>query len=506
MTLNFYQRYITLFTLIFLVLCLEPAVMLGNAETFDMVVPLARFLILCLALSIGCLWVATKVSRSIFLLTLSMLLTGSLMSLKAAYHPAISGLSPELFIFVSLVVWAVIYLGANFLFRLRKQPNLSAFFWVFLIGISSPAFLLIHPSSSAKNIDNQITQALVFKEKPNIYLLSYDSLIPTTVAQQYLNLETIPYQQVIDQEFNEFGNSLTFHVASRPSLNDVMRLGQKQNELNFRSFSGNAPSQLSSIMSLNRYELITGYKGLHFGRAGPHIDKGLFPTTTQIEASVQCISQSKMERAQAFLICEIARRLATENLAPIYEKLFGNTLTEDRQNWQDLMLERIYLNSQKKQPVFTYLYTYNPIGHTSLTYDHRDQSQRLEYRAYFEKNAAVLARQISDLLKQIREFDPNSILIIFGDHGAFLSRNVKFHEDPEFFTKDRHRIVIAAAKTQHPCSDPKNLEYSKSFQTPSRILTAVFLCLSKKTHGQLKTLDFDENLEILNPAIRPVSQ
>ena len=503
---NIYNWYISFFALVFALLTLEPMVLLSKAETLYMVSPLARFLGLCFVISITCLLVASKISRIVFLATLSALLTITIVCLKASYHPIFSSLAIELFLFFSFLTFAFLYRLASYFFKAAKKPNLSVFFWVTIVGLSSPAFIYIESSFTSNKVDSHTPNTLILNDKPNIYLLSYDSFIPQSIAREYLSINTVPYQNILNDHFNEFPSSLSFHVPSRPSINDVMRLGQKRSQLNFLSFSGNAPSLLSSILSDNGYKLITGYKGLYFGSGGPFIDQSLFPLSAQIEASVLCIAQRKLERVQAFLICDVARHLSKNYKDNLYKFLFGSELGKIQKNWHDIVLKQFRLNSQNKVPVLTYLYTYNPIGHTSLTYDHNISDQRTDYQAYFQKNAETLSKQISELSNQIKKYDPTSVVIIFGDHGAYLSRSSKIEDNPEFFIKDRHRIVIAMAKTNHRCSKPENLKTEQNFQTPSRLLASVFLCLSDKDQKPAPEFEFDEDPKILKYALAPFSK
>jgi len=503
---NIYNWYISFFALVFVLFTLEPMVLLSKAETLYMLVPLSRFLGLCFVISITCLLVASKISRMTFLLTLSTLFTITIVSLKASYHPVVSGLSIELFLFFSFLTFTFLYSITSYFFKVEKKPNLSVFFWVTIIGVSSPAFIYIESSFTSNKIDSDTEHTLRLNDKPNIYLLSYDSFVPQSIAREYLSINSVPYQKVLDDQYNEFPSSLSFHVPSRPSINDVMRLGQKRSQLNFLSFSGNAPSLLSSILTDNGYKLTTGYKGLYFGSGGPFIDQSLFPSFAQIEASVLCIAQRKLERVQAFLICDVARHLSNNHRNNLYKLLFGSELGKIQNNWHDIVLEQFRLNRQSREPVFTYLYTYNPIGHTSLTYNHNISDQRSNYQAYFQKNAETLSKQISELSDQIKKYDPKSVVIIFGDHGAYLSRSSKIEDNPEFFIKDRHRIVIAMAKTNHRCSKPENLKSEESFQTPSRLLASVFLCLSDKDQRPVPEFEFDEDPKILKYALLPFSK
>ena len=319
---NIYNWYIGFFALVFALFTLEPLVLLSKAETLYMVAPLARFLGLSFVISIACLLVASKISRTTFLVTLASLLTGTIISLKASYHPVVSSLPIELFLFFSLLTFVFFYIAASYFFKAKRKPNLSVFFWVTIIGLSSPVLIYIESSFISNKIGNDTAQTIHLNDKPNIYLLSYDSFIPQSIIREYLSINSVPYQNILDEQFNEFPSSLSFHVPSRPSINDVMRLGQKRSQLNFLSFSGNAPSLLSSILSENGYNLITGYKGLYFGSGGPFIDQSLFPSFAQIEASVLCIAQRNLERVQAFLICDVARQLSKKIIETIYTNFY----------------------------------------------------------------------------------------------------------------------------------------------------------------------------------------
>ena len=47
-------------------------------------------------------------------------------------------------------------------------------------------------------------------------------------------------------------------------------------------------------------------------------------------------------------------------------------------------------------------------------------------------------RQIID---HVKNNDPEAILFVFGDHGAFQSSRLKFEDDPTFFVLDRYAIL-----------------------------------------------------------------
>ncbi len=91
----------------------------------------------------------------------------------------------------------------------------------------------------------------------------------------------------------------------------------------------------------------------------------------------------------------------------------------------------------------------------------------------------MLSGILENLVTLIKREDPKSLLLVFGDHGAWLSRRVGKKENPEFFLEDRHIVNSAVMATQHRCANKKNL--SKNFPgyyTPSRIIASVAGCLA----------------------------
>ena len=327
----------------------------------------------------------------------------------------------------------------------------------FLIGMASPITQFFTNQNIIFSTDNK-TSSFVMNEKPNIYLLNYDSLIPSELAKQYFQFDQIPYQATIDEYYNERPNSLSFHVPTKRSINDVMRLGQASEPLNYAAFSGNVSSLLGSTIKKNGYQVITGFHGMYFGIKGPQIDKGLFPQDVDIQTSVLCIAQRRFQKLQAGMVCEAAFWFwRIKPLLPLYRMIFGKRSGQILENWDSLVLKSIVDSKSTGKPTLFYVATYRGIGHTSSSYDHSDLSQRQNYKNEFWDNSHIVARQLKETAELIKNIDPDSIMVIFGDHGTFLSRSVKFEDDPEFFIKDRHRVAIALRQNGHRCSDPVNL-------------------------------------------------
>lgn len=497
MVRSFSTSYVIFFTVFFVVATIEPITILGAAETFSMTVPLVRYLLLVLAVGILGLMLIAKLIPSFFNFALSIAVVGSFISLRGGYHPAMSGMPlPAFFaLFIGLVL--LVFFVMRFLKKADKRPTLFAYICLFFIGLSSPALNWITGYGILEGAAESSLSSVVIKDKPNIYVFSYDSLIPEDIAKENFSIDSVAYQQVISEEFSEFENGLSFHIPSRPSVNDIMRLGQKDQPLSYLAFSGNVSSLLPKFLQNNGYKIVTGYRSFYFGSTGPYVDEGLFPESPQIEASVLCIAQHRLERVQSFLICDVARFLKAHGYSQISALVFGMGFASSISDWHLVLRGSFERNSKSSKPTFTYLHTYHPIGHTSLIYDHSDKVQREKYKEHFLSFSEILADQLDEIADQLSRYDPNAIVVITGDHGVYLSRSSEIMDDPEFYYRDRHRILIAIAKSEHRCSDPGNLMIEAEYNTPARVLSGLLTCLASADQPVLENDSFDEQTDIL---------
>lgn len=492
--------YILYFIFLFLVAALEPLALVVNAEVFQAVIPLIRYLAIILMVGVCILFLAKYIHSFALEIMLATFIALTMISFRFANYPAFANISVITFvmiIFVSVVIFLILIKWA---FNRNKKPTKSLYAYTLLIGLVSPGIQFFEIETYGATVDAP-ESSYTLNSKPNIYLLSYDSMVPPDIMRELLVLEEIPHEKVLMEQFHVMEKSISFHVPSKPSINDLMRIGQSSEPLNYGAFSGNANSLLSNILKKNGYKLITGFDGLYFGNAGPHIDKGLFPPKVDIQTSVLCISQRRFQKVQAGMICEVAFRLyRIKRLRKLYTILFGNNYSQKVKDWHTKLVSALSNTPLSGAPTFLYAYTYKGIGHTSSSYNHSDFSARESYKNEVIKNSKELSEQLRTVSDAIRTNDPNSILVIFGDHGMYLSRAIDFNEDPEFFVKDRHLVTLAIRKTGHACSEPQNLDLITEYVTPSRLLYAIFECLG--TGVIVPNAHFDED-EALIPYAFP---
>ena len=487
-------KYIIYFSFFFILASLEPLSLVLQAEIAKVTAPIIRYLSVFLLIILFFLLIFSRLPRIIFSLIFSAALAFTIISFRVANHPSFAKLSVTTCGIILLCLTIIIACICIPALKRNKTPNFSLYFATFFIGMASPITQFVINNDTTISTENRISSYLM-NEKPNIYLLNYDSLIPSELAKQYFQFDRIPYQAAIDKYYNELPNSLSFHVPTKRSINDVMRLGQVSETLNYAAFSGNSISLLGSTVKKNGYQVVTGFHGMYFGTKGPQIDKGLFPEDVDILTSVLCIAQRRFQKLQAGMVCEAAFWFSRiKPLLPLYRAIFGERSGKVLENWDTLVLESIVDSNSTRRPTLFFAATYKGIGHTSHTYDHNDLYQRQNYKDEFWDNSHIVERQLTEAAELIQNIDPNSILVIFGDHGTFLSRSVKFEDDPEFFIKDRHRVAIALRKNGHRCSNPNNLEFGVDYHTPARLVYSILNCLGNGKITDFRTFDEDETI------------
>lgn len=482
----------TIFTSLLMV---EPIVLISIYETPRMLVPFLKYMALCSVLGIAFLYAILNFIPRFYMMMVAISLSLILFSLKLSFYSVVTSLGLEIILILLILL---IYLSHKILLTLQKREvaiHWKAYALTAVIALISPMQLLATELLSGTASESRIENIPIFTDKPNIYLLSYDSLSPSGRINKLLDIPELPYANLFDERFHVLNAGMSFHVPTRPSINNIMRLGQRTGPIDINSYAGNSSSYLQRIAHANGYHMVNGYRGLYFGSAGPFVDESLIPDYGVIEYSVLCIAQPGVAKIQAFGICQIARLLNKQTSKFLYKLVFSSDENDEIENFHDQVMSTIDKNLINNKPVFTFVYTYNPIGHTSSAYDHNNLTHRSNYRDYYLGGSHKLVKQLPEILDKIKREDSNALVVVFGDHGAFLSRNVDPKVNPEFYYNDRNGIMLAVGKTEHPCSERFAFYREDTYNTPSRVLAEIFNCLS---NGEflLDDQSFDENPEI----------
>ena len=116
-------------------------------------------------------------------------------------------------------------------------------------------------------------------------------------------------------------------------------------------------------------------------------------------------------------------------------------------------------------------------GHTppGFRYEDRDQAEAFRNRYHLKSNAAAV--HMRRIIEHVRNNDPEAILFVFGDHGAFQSSKVKFKDDPTFFLLDRYAI-LGGVYPRDRCAKYLDEAEGRGYMTTLDAVHAILKCLS----------------------------
>lgn len=336
-----------------------------------------------------------------------------------------------------------------------------------------------------------------FVRRPNVYVLSWDAMIPGSIAEEFMDLDrnSLPYMRALEEGGtrvlrNVFVDRISppldnraidpkLYEGSRAFHNSLLFLDPMVWERHqsgpgyffkgrnypgqFHYFAGRRRSPLYEIFKENGYSILVSYDNFYFGSSGPHIDRYLIPG----ESEGQCLFENEQKHFRRLGFCH-ARRLWNREPTPefIYAKYFN-----EAQHW---------IREPKQGPWLSMMYFGLP-SHTPMDYRHTSPVRRESYRQYFAGNAASAAHYIGNILADLRVHDPEAIVFFIADHGASLSRELFSRDDmriPErkrFYFLDSHAVAGALYPADVCASET---DFDESFVTSSMVMRALVKCLA----------------------------
>jgi hypothetical protein len=144
--------------------------------------------------------------------------------------------------------------------------------------------------------------------------------------------------------------------------------------------------------------------------------------------------------------------------------------------YAELVRQRIRVAARDGRPWLTLAYVFSP-RHVVQSYNYHRAGDRDAYRREFARNQSEAAREIDELIATIREVDPGAIVLVFGDHGALMSRGTEYRDDPEFYVLDRHGVRMAIWPGG-VCAREIDAASGGGFITVAMAVRAIITCLS----------------------------
>ena len=315
-------------------------------------------------------------------------------------------------------------------------------------------------SDSADRAQHPEVQDVTFEEKPNVYFVGFDSVVPEAILQKNLGVESTNFHRLFRKEMRRFNNLFASSVGTKNSFSTLMALSQDiflaEHKPDY--FSGQSLSPLVSIMRENGYETTSIYNDFFFGHTkGPYIDNYLVNDET---GAVCALMDEAVKKWALWGYCQItdASRSGTE-ITPAGD-----------------FLVRELTGVGQDRPQFVIAHIYMP-GHTLKSFRYDDLRDRESFVDSYISRSNQAASYLGQIIEHVRNDDPTAILFVFGDHGMFLSTGMQVKENPTFVIQDRF-AVLGGVFPYDRCGPYFDQAEAKRYMTTLDAVHAILGCLS----------------------------
>lgn len=446
----------------------------------DFLLPIYSWVIASLVIQLLAAFLFVRYIRSWFfqIAVLAILASFAFYSLNLSLAPwYVSGSMPKQLFFALLVFILSFTIFSLVAYNLVKLRTISI---ILAISAIYPVLsLMIESVTGVERNDLSQFQKIVFKDKPNIHIISVESLAAPVVIKKNLDVPDVPYEKTIKQNnIPHFKNAFSGSVPTTLSLNSVMRLAQSSVSPNmYDYFTGGTPSALGSILRQNGYHLSTGFPvPFFFSGKGDYVDQYVPDTSKSVRNNSLCLLAGAPV-VSFFGFCELT-------------KLIDDAPIGQAPDWVEQIIS-IIKSSDKNSPAFTFHHILEPFGHTPGGFRTGNPDDIAKYRKQFiyqSKIAAGLIQKLHDTFQHSGL--ENSIIILMGDHGVLLSDTIAFEDAPEFYVQDRHGIILAVLYNSTHCHMSSLKYYIDKFATPSRLLGGLIRCLAENPEQVDEAFDF----------------
>ena len=359
--------------------------------------------------------------------------------------------------------------GLGILFALTRYIDDShwggvALLSVVSIGISAVALagpIEGRSYDSANWAKHPDIQDVTFEEKPNVYFVGFDSVVPEHILLKYLNVETTEFHRVFDKEMRRFRNLFASSINTKYSINTLMALSQDIFLAEHRPsyFTGQRLSPLIYIMRDNGYETTSIYNNFYFGHTkGPYIDNYVV---------------NRKSGAICSLLDGDVRRWAFWGYCRMWNT---NWFREEVMPPGDFLVSELTSSVEKDRPQFVIAHIYLP-GHTSMSFRYHNLKDRERFAESYVRRSNEAAIYLERIVDFLSDNDPSAVLFVFGDHGMWLSRGMMQNEDPTFYFQDRFG-VLGGVFPRDRCKQYFDDVEAKGYMTTLDAVHSILGCLS----------------------------
>ena len=406
-------------------------------------------------------------------------------------------LGPTYKIIVILVSLIFIFFITHLIYEL-KLP----FYFLIIFIIFQVSTIIFNNLNNQQNNENYLLNYnlnIQFKNKPNIFIFSFDGLAPYSIVKKDYNLDI--QQEINSNKLEILTNTFNENIYTKSALNTLFFLSPEiwRNKINHNGpqgqnsyFSGISKSPLYTLLKNNGYNIGSGYLPGAWSLQGKYIDEYNLNKHSENIFPMFCRWPLPSYYFQLFNFCKVHEYI-TQKLNEDYKDF----IFKEIKNIRDIEDKKFYLSAIKSlekkisddKPWFFIQHIYRP-GHTNDNYIHNDQNFK-KFSLYYRDRTYEVVEMINMIIKNLE--GSNSILIIMGDHGPLLfgQTNLDTSETKEKIKLkiiDKHAAFLAYFDPQEYCkNDVVYLEKNKLYKTPTMLVNRIFNCLSEQEHLKNKT-------------------
>ena len=389
-----------------------------------------------------------------------------IMSTSAFFTNVTKGIKITYLVLCFLILTTLI----KFIFTKIKILKIFCLLYVFL-----NFYYLFDFQSYFQNNSNNIKTTIDFSQKRNFYIYSFESFIPNSIIKKHLGLDVNIDSLEKNENFFIIKNNFADFYPTKQSINSILYLDPvkwRKNKITKKSyFTGEDKSPLFEIFKHNGYKIITGFKYPTMGKVGKFIDEYYTENSVNLLPTNFSFCYGKANRLNWFYFqlygyCEF--KSLTKKAREINKKL-------NIKDFHDFAIQQIDKGSI---PTLKWFHM--------IPYDHPDSINK-DYTKIFNKGVYQAVHLIEKIIKRVNDKDPNSVVVIFGDHNLMtwrFSSDIKLNkyisdqynnfEDYKFM--DSLPVFGGIYDNSNFCFESiKNLKLEK-FTTNSKIVNKIIAC------------------------------
>ena len=327
-------------------------------------------------------------------------------------------------------------------------------------------------SNTDKSVEGDVSNIrhISFQTTPNLYFVSFESLHPPSLLDKNLGVEAAEsgFHRLFDAHFRRFRNFFANDAPTTASLTTLLALDtdvyySMRRELKDRGdspnpflFSGQNPSPLLGILHRNSYETTSIYATSFLGSIkGPYIDNF---ATFERETLCNLLGSGSSSQIAFWGYCQIFHDGGGRNAAASF------------------IVDQITKTNTNKGPQFVMAHISSP-DHTNKGFRYDNTTHLLEFKAFYIEALEKSSHYLTRIIGHLKQNDPNAILLVYGDHGPWLSRGLKFEDNREFVFQDRYGI-LGGVYPPDVCANELDKASAKGYMTILDAVHAILRCLS----------------------------